>query len=171
MLVEMSIHHFDLIRALLGRDPVDVFGTSWNAPWSGFRGDVAAALRFTMDDGTPVLYEAYCRSSGDLTSWYGDVRAECADGAVTMVYPHLYLARRGATQELVAAPRTDLLRVGELQEGQTAALAEFLDATDAGRKPESGGAENLVSVAMVFAAADACRTGERRRIAEYLVGA
>ena len=34
LLVEMSIHHFDLIRALLGRDPVDVAGASWNTPWS-----------------------------------------------------------------------------------------------------------------------------------------
>ena len=168
LLVEMSIHHFDLVRALLGRDPVEVSGSSWNAPWSGFHGDVSASLRFTMDDGTPVLYEGYCRSSGDLTSWFGDVRAECADGAVTFVHPDLYLARRGADQQLVQAPRTDLLRVGDLQEGQTLAFREFLDATDAGRAPESVGAENLVSVAMVFAATDACRTGERRRIADYL---
>jgi hypothetical protein len=121
-----------------------------------------------MEDGTPALYEGYCRSSGDLTSWFGDVRAECADGAVTFVHPDLYLARRGADQQLVQAPRTDLLRVGDLQEGQTLAFREFLDATDAGRAPESVGAENLVSVAMVFAAADACRTGERRRIVDYL---
>ncbi len=51
---------------------------------------------------------------------------------------------------------------------QAEVLTEFLDALDAGRAPESSGAENLVSVAMVFAAADACRTGERRRIADYL---
>jgi predicted dehydrogenase len=169
LLVEMSIHHFDLIRALLGRDPLDVAGSSWNTSWSDFRGDVAASLRFTMDDGTPVLYEGYCRSSGDLTSWYGDIRAECAEGAVVMVYPSLYLARRGADQLQVRAPRTDLARVGDLQEGQTLALSEFLDATDAGRKPESVGEENLVSVAMVFAASDACRTGERRRIGDYLL--
>lgn len=168
LLVEMSIHHFDLIRALLGRDPVDVSGTSWNTPWSGFAGDVAASLRFTMEGGIPVIYEGYCRSSGDLTSWYGDIRAECADGVVTMVFPHLYLAGRGADQLHVAAPRRDLMRVGDLQEGQTASFREFLDATDRGRVPESSGAENLVSVAMVFAAADACRTGERRWIADYL---
>jgi predicted dehydrogenase len=168
LLVEMSIHHFDLIRALLRRDPVDVAGFSWNTPWSDFAGDVAASLRFTMEGGVPVIYEAYCRSSGDLTSWYGDIRAECADGAVTMVFPQLYLAGRGADQLHVSAPRQDLMRVGDLQEGQTASFREFLDAIDQRRAPESSATENLTSVAMVFAAADACRSGERRLIADYV---
>jgi hypothetical protein len=85
-----------------------------------------------------------------------------------MVFPHLYLARRGANQLHVTAPRQELLRVGELEEGQVASFREFLDAIDEGRAPESSAAENLTSVAMVFAAADACRSGERRRIADYL---
>jgi predicted dehydrogenase len=168
LLVEMSIHHFDLLRALLGRDPVDVVGTSWNAPWSGFRGDVAASLRFTFEGGLPVIYEGYCRSSGDLTSWFGDVRAEGENGTLTFVHPSLYLAGRGADQLQVAAPRADLARVGDLQDGQTLAFDEFVDAVAAGRQPESSGADNLISVAMLFAAVDACHGGERRRIADYL---
>ncbi|MBM4418123.1 MAG: Gfo/Idh/MocA family oxidoreductase [Chloroflexi bacterium] len=168
LLVEMSIHHFDLLRALLGGDPIDVAGTSWNTPESGFRGDVAASLVFRFAGNVPVVYEGYCRSSGDLTSWYGDIRAECDRGAIVMVYPHLYLARRGADQTLVTAPRDHLEKVGDLQLGQAEVLTEFLDALDEGRAPESSGAENLISVAMVFAAADACRTGERRQIADYL---
>jgi predicted dehydrogenase len=172
LLVEMSIHHFDLLRALLGREPVSVAGASWNTPWSGFEGDVAASLRFTFEGGLPVLYEAYARSSGDLTSWYGDIRAECENGAVTFVHPSLYLARRGATQqEHVAAPRQDLVRAGGLEEGQTRAFEEFLDATEQGREPESAGRTNLVSVAMVFAAIDACRSGSVAQIADYVAWA
>jgi predicted dehydrogenase len=168
LLVEMSIHHFDLLRAVLGREPVDVSGSSWNAPWSGFQGDVAAQLRFTFEDGLPVLYDAYCRSSGDLTSWYGDIRAEGENGVVTFVYPSLYLARRGASQEHVIAPRQELGRAGDLQDGQSVVFEEFLDATDAGREPRSSARQNLTSVAMVFAASDACRTGTKREIGEYL---
>jgi predicted dehydrogenase len=168
LLVEMSIHHFDLLRALLGREPRAVAGASWNTPWSGFSGDVAAQLRFTFEGGLPVLYDAYCRSSGDLTSWYGDVRAEGERGAVTFVYPSVYVARRGASQEHVVAPRTELARAGDLQEGQALGFAEFLDATDQGREPESSGRRNLPSVAMVFAAVDACRSGQTREIGEYL---
>lgn len=168
LLVEMSIHHFDLLRALIGRDPVDVVGSSWNTPGSGFAGDTAASLRFTFEGGLPVLYEGYCRSSGDLTSWYGDIRAEGETGALTFIHPSLYLARRGADQQHVVAPRSDLARAGDLQEGQTHALREFISAVNDSRVPESSGEENLVSVAMLFAAVDSCHSGERRRIADYL---
>lgn len=168
LLIEMSIHHFDLLRALIGREPVHVAGSSWNTPWSGFEGDVAAQLRFTFDGGLPVLYDAYCRSSGDLTSWYGDIRAEGESGVISFVYPSLYVARRGASQEHVVAPREDLGRAGDLQDGQSLVLEEFLSATDEGREPRSSGRRNLASVAMVFAAIDACRSGGRRQIGEYL---
>ena len=50
----MSIHHFDLLRALLGRNALTVSGRSWNWAWSGFAGDVAASLLFTMEDDVPV---------------------------------------------------------------------------------------------------------------------
>ena len=161
LLVEMSIHHFDLLRALLGRDPVSVAGSSWNAPWSGFAGDVAASLRFTFEGELPVVYDAYCRSSGDLTSWFGDIRAEGERGAVTFVNPSLYLARRGADQGHVAAPRQDLARCGDLQDGQRLAFEEFLSALEDGREPETSGRDNLKSVGMVFGAIEACRTGLR----------
>jgi predicted dehydrogenase len=168
LLIEMSIHHFDLLRALTGREPIDVRGRSWNAPGSGFAGDIAASLCFTMSGGLPVIYEGYCRSSGDLTSWYGDIRAEGDTGTVTMVHPSLYIAGRGADQMHVAAPRQDLMRVGDLQDGQLRTLTEFVDAIEGGREPESSAAANLGSLAMLFAAVDACRTGSVHRIADYL---
>ena len=34
LVVDMAIHHFDLMRFLLDRDPVAVSGRSWNPPWS-----------------------------------------------------------------------------------------------------------------------------------------
>lgn len=166
LLVEMSIHHFDLLRALLGRDAVEVSGRSWNWAWSGFAGDVAASLVFTMTGGLPVVYEANCISSGDLTAWYGEIRAEGETGTLTMVYPHLYLARRGADQVQVAGPREDLMAVSEPDAGQPAVLAELLDSVEQGRPAETSGEDNLRTMAMLFAAVDACRTGARRRIDE-----
>ena len=66
------------------------------------------------------------------------------------------------------ATRRDLARAGDLQEGQALAFEEFLDATEQGREPESSGRQNLLSVATVFAAVDACRSGQARRISEYI---
>jgi predicted dehydrogenase len=167
LLVEMSIHHFDLIRALLGQDAVTVAGRSWNWPWSDFASDVAASLVFTMSDGRPVVYEANCISAGDLTSWYGDIRAEGESGALTMVYPRLYVARRGADQTHVAGLRQDLMVVTDPQAGQDLLWREYLDALDAGRPTETAIEDNLLTMAMLFAAVDACHTGAERRVADY----
>lgn len=168
LLVEMSIHHFDLLRALLGRDAVEVSGRSWNWAWSGFAGDVAASLVFTMAGGLPVVYEANCISSGDLTSWYGEIRAEGETGTLTMIYPHLYLARRGADQVQVAGPRADLMTVSAPDAGQPAVLAELLDSIEQGRPAETSGEDNLRTMAMLFAAVDACHSGKRHQVADYL---
>jgi predicted dehydrogenase len=75
LFVEMSIHHFDLMRALLGCDPISVWAESWNPPWSGFKGDVVGTARFRFAGGTTVLYHANKISRGDLTSWYEIGRA------------------------------------------------------------------------------------------------
>jgi predicted dehydrogenase len=168
LLVEMSIHHFDLLRALLGRDAVAVSGRSWNWAWSEFAGDVAASLVFTMEGGVPVVYEGNCISSGDLTSWYGDIRAEGEHGALTMVFPRLYIARRGANQNHVAGLREDLMVVTEPDAGQPVLFNELLDAIEAGRPAETAAEDNLRTMAMLFAAVDACHSGESRVVEDYV---
>lgn len=167
LFVEMSIHHFDLLRALLGRDPVSVWAESWNPPWSGFKGDIVGTARFRFEGGASVLYHANKISRGDLTSWYGDIVAEGERGTVSMVYP-LYVTRMGARQTAPRGPQTDLLAVTDPQAGQVAALAEFLDAIEQRRAPETSVEDNMTSVAMLFAAIDAAHQGCERSIADYL---
>ena len=133
LFVEMSIHHFDLMRALLGGDPVSVWAESWNPPWSGFKGDIVGTARFRFEGGVSVLYHGNKISRGDLTSWYGDIVAEGEHATLSMVYPRLYLTRRGARQTAPVGPQTDLMAASDPQAGQDAALAEFLDAIAQGR--------------------------------------
>jgi predicted dehydrogenase len=169
LFVEMSIHHFDLMRALLGRDPVSVWAESWNPPWSGFKGDIVGTVRFRFEGDVPVLYHGNKISRGDLTSWYGDIVAEGEQATLTMAYPRLYVTRMGATPNAPIGPQTDLMTVTEAQRGQDAALAEFLDAIEQGRLPETSVEDNLKSVAMVLAAADSAHRHEERRLEDYLV--
>ena len=167
LLVEMSIHHFDLLRALLGRNAVDVMGRSWNWAWSDFAGDVAACLVFTMEDDVPLIYEGNCLCAGEQTSWYGEVRAEGERGTITMRSPRLYITPRGSTRPGAALP-ADLMAVTTPHDGQAVALAEFLNSIEQDRPAETSVEDNQQSMAMLFAAVDACHTGTRRAIADYL---
>src|SRR5712664_2820559 len=42
LLVDMSIHHFDLLRLILDREPERIYCETWNPQWSGFSGPSAA---------------------------------------------------------------------------------------------------------------------------------
>ena len=86
-----------------------------------------------------------------------------------MVFPRLYAARRGANQTHVAGLREDLAVVTDSHAGQVESFAEMLDAIEQQRPPHTSGDDNLRTMAMLFAAIDACHSGERRSIADYLI--
>lgn len=169
LFIEMSIHHFDLIRALLGRNPVSVWADSWNTPHSQFSGDIMGMAHFTMEGKFPVTYHADAISSGDMTDWYGEIRAIGATGTLTMLYPDLYIGQKGADHGNRNAPRDEVMPVSSPQEGQLAAFTEFLEAIENRRVPESSGIDNLNSLAMVFAAIDSSRDQTVKQISDYLL--
>ena len=53
--LDMSIHHFDLIRAATGRDVHGVYARSWRVPDSEFVHDPAVAALLELDGGVPVI--------------------------------------------------------------------------------------------------------------------
>src|SRR4029079_6014956 len=126
-----SIHHFDLMRALLGRDPVSVWAETWNAPWSAFKGDIFALAPLQFEGDMTVLYYGNKVSRGNITSWYGEVTAEGEDATLTVDYPRLYLTRMGATYMYNQGPQQDVMRAtDELPYGASnhAVFQEFYDA-------------------------------------------
>ena len=168
LFLEMSIHHFDLMRALLGRDATEVWATTWNTPYSTFYGDVTGLAHFIMQDDLPVTYHADAVASGDMTDWYGEIRAVGETGTLTMVFPDLYIARKGADHEERIAPREAVMTVSQPQEGQRRVLEEFIMAVAEGRQPESDVIDNIKSLAMVFGAIESSRDQQVKFIKDYL---
>ena len=70
--LDMSIHHFDLIRAATGRDVQNVYARSWRVPDSPFVHDPAVAALLDLEGGVPVVYEGDWATFGPETSWNGD---------------------------------------------------------------------------------------------------
>lgn len=172
LMLEMSIHHFDLLRALLGRDPVSVWAETWNAPWSRFKGDVFAIVRFKFEGDLPVIYYGNKVSRGRVTSWYGDVTAEGENATLTVQYPRLYKTRLGGSYTFEQGPQEDIMiATDERPAGATnhAVFEEFYAAIKEGRQAESSIEDNLKSMAMVTAAIDSARMGTERQIADYLI--
>src|SRR5205807_6201604 len=66
LLVDMSIHHFDLLRLILGREADSLSWEACNPPWSGLRGR-AAAVPPTTCDSVVVSYADCWISAGRST--------------------------------------------------------------------------------------------------------
>jgi predicted dehydrogenase len=82
LLLDMAIHHFDLMRYVLDQEPTNVVCRAWNPPWSNFRDPATAAAVISFNRGAVVSYQGSWVSTAPDTTWAGDWQIECADGEI-----------------------------------------------------------------------------------------
>src|SRR5712692_9560343 len=161
LLVDMSIHHFDLMRLILGREPQRVSCEAWNPAWSGFDGPCAAVATIVFDGGLVVSDRASWISAGPSTPYAGEWRMDFEGGEVLWTSrgedssdaDRVVLRPRGGKPKTLVLPR--LRRID-----RWASLAEFASAVRSGREPESSGRENLGSIALMTAAVESATRRE-----------
>jgi predicted dehydrogenase len=160
--IDMAIHHVDMLRMVTGREVARVDARGWGAPDGPFRHDASVAALLELDDGTPVAYEGTWTEARNETSWNGEWELIGAAGRATWSGPvnaslrgNVRLARTGEPFERVALPR---LRAVD----RTAILVEVRTAVDSGRVPETAATDNLRSLAATLALARS--TDERRPV-------
>jgi predicted dehydrogenase len=163
LILDMSIHHFDLIRFMTGLDPVAVYAREYNPKGSWYKGDAAASCIFEMSDNAIFTYRASWCGEGCDTSWNGDWRLVGDRG--TLLYHH--------DQEPVGQavdgdggfyrPMRDVV-ISESPLQATlfhGGLLEMLNFLRTGKKPQTECHDNIKSLAMVFSAIDSSKKGRR----------
>lgn len=170
LLVDMSIHHFDLLRYVLGREVTAITCRTWDPAWSLFSGPSEGVAVIECGDDLTASYRASWVSSGVRTTWAGEWRMDFADGEVWWTSrgdgPEGWRSddvrvRRGRTLETLVLPkvrRTD--RAGS--------LTEFVTAITEGRQPVISGRDNIGSLATTYAAVEASRTRQPVQLADWL---
>lgn len=157
LIIDMSIHHFDMMRYFLESDPAFVYGRSWNPMHSWFKGDASASVLFSFKSGAVVSYNASWCSAAQETSWGGTWRIECEKAIVVMRNEQVYLQRKDdPNNELV---QIELLPVDKV--AQPYLLNEFYEAVTLGKQPMTTCQDNIHSLAMVFNAVESFKTGAR----------
>ncbi len=156
LLVEGTVHHFDVHRALTGSDPATIYARTWNPPWGEYDGDSTALILIDMQNGTRVLWEGAKANASTLNEWHSAyVRAECEHGTLRLEAPDLRVLRGDPP----VAEELPLLPGGPW--GNALIAEQFCDWV-AGRRadhPTEVG-DNLQCAAMVFAAIESSRTGQ-----------
>jgi len=91
MLEDMSIHHFDIMRFLLGREVVEVSAQSFRPEWSWFTGNPTASVSLLFEDNIFVNYFACWVSRGKETTWNGDIRIAGEYGAIELINDQVHV--------------------------------------------------------------------------------
>ena len=153
LIIDMSIHHFDLMRFFLGSDPLSVFGRSWNPPWSWFKGDASASVTLAFANNVIVSYNGSWCSQGHETPWNAHWRFECAKGVVFMQEDQVYT-------QLTNQPPVLVEPVQLARTGQAYLLQEFYEAVTTGKPPVTTCQDNIKSLGIVFDVVQSFETGQ-----------
>lgn len=145
---DMMVHHFDMLRYVLGVEPVSVQAITWNHPWGWHKGDAAHAIVFRFPDGLVATHVSCGCAVGSQTGWNGDWRIEGPQGSIDWDKEKMWHTHLHRTGEPF---RREIERV-HVPPAEQAILDEFFAAIRERRDPECSAKDNLRSLAMVFAA-------------------
>ena len=164
LLLDMAIHSFDAARLISGADPVSVYCKEWNPAGSWYDHDASAIAVYEMSDGIVYAYRGSWCSEGLNTTWECDWRIVGDKGSVTWDGAERFRAEtvagtggfRSEMSSVEMPPQDPADRVG----GHAGQIADFLDCVQSGRVPETAGADNIKSLAMVFGAIESAAQGK-----------
>lgn len=168
LLIEGTVHHFDVFRALTGANAESVFTMSWNPPWGEFKGDSTALVTMRMENGVHCLYEGAKANASTMNGWTNEYfRAECEHGTLELDNRTLRVLEGPAWDAPTATP----LPLLERDAWMNPWLAEMFCDWAAGRRADHPTAldDNIHCAALLFAAVESAHTGMPVNVARYLL--
>lgn len=169
LLLDMSIHTFDMARCLAEADPLAVYCKEWRPRGSWHDGSASAVCIFEMSGDVVYTYRGSWCAVGCSTDWNAEWRALGERG--TAVWDggeelHAEVVTAGPPND--PASRLDVIvpppPSGEAED-VAAVIADFVSCLQTGAVPETVCTDNVKSLAMVHAAVESARTGARVEIA------
>ncbi|SEN08362.1 Gfo/Idh/MocA family protein [Paenibacillus sp. OV219] len=170
MLLEMAVHHIDMIRYLFDTNIRTVSGKTWNIEGSMYNGHPNVQAGMQLDNGMPVFYLGSLVSKGLSSPWEGEWRVQCQDGSV-----HLgdlgqgygvYIVDQQQNKRYVSYEDGPL---PDSMQGIHSVLAEFAARIQDGAEPALSGRDNLHTLAALIAFADSSESGVVKYPESYIV--
>ncbi len=161
LILDMAIHHFDLLRYLLDDDVDEVSATSIDTPWNWNQGDASVMAQLRLKGGAMANYFGSWVSTGWETGWNADWRIEGAKGVALIERDTVYFSGNAGRRRKVPLVKMPLIH-------QDCLLDTFAKALDSGEEPETGGDRNLNSLATTHAVVLAAKQKRRVQVRELL---
>ena len=166
LLIEGTVHHFDMLRALSGSDAKSVYALTWNPPWGEYKGDSTALITLEMQNGVRCLYEGAKANASTLNGWCEDyLRAECESGTLELDRRWLRVLKGGPWDR----PLAQDLPLLQQPVWKNAWLAEmFCQWLQGGAQPPNHLEDNIQCVALLFAAIESAHTRQPVDVQAFL---
>ena len=166
LLIEGTVHHFDILRALSGANARTVHALTWNPSWGEYAGDSTGLILLEMENGVKCLYEGAKANASTLNGWGNDyLRAECRDGTLELDRRWLRVLRGGPGER----PLAEDLPLLQQPVWTNPWLAElFVNWLNGGPAPQNTIDDNLHCCALLFAAIESAHTGRVVDVQDYL---
>jgi predicted dehydrogenase len=149
LLQDVSIHHLDAIRYIVGSEARRLFAWNFNPRFSRFHGKAAVNIQIEMENGVPVTYSGNLQARGKETDWLGAWRVEGTRG-VLYLDENLHLSLSGETVPYVNSGKSS----------QELVLEDFLRALDTGQTPETLAVDYLKTQSLVHYAMKSSQIGK-----------
>lgn len=162
LLLNQAIHHFDVMRFLVGADPTAVTAHLWDPAWNGASGPTCAEATFLFPGDVRVHYSGSYVARGSRTSFNGLWRLEGSKGQLVLDEDeNVVLHRDGRAHALFRKEQ------GE-RHPEVRLCQDFLRSVESGRPCPTHGEDNLRTLAMVFAVEMSARLGRTVALSELL---
>ena len=170
MLLEQSIHHFDLLRYCYGSEVESLVADSWRPSWSTYEKDCCVSVLFRFENGARVNYLGTWTASWNKMgfSWRTEFtsgvliqRSQFDDLARIDFEPELGLsgARFKTEDEAEPCRVEDLPPCIPFIDDSRLLLAEFTKAVSGEAEPVTTGRDHLHSLCLVQACIESFETG------------
>ncbi|MGI9253355.1 MAG: Gfo/Idh/MocA family protein, partial [Thermomicrobiales bacterium] len=162
LVIDMTIHHADLLRMLTGQEVISLDARGWRIPDSPYLHDPAVSALMTLSDGAVARYEGNWAAHEPETSWNGDWEVLGDEGILSWtggvddsMTGEVTLQRWGEAPRALSLPDLPFVdRAGTLE--------AFRRSVDEGLTPETSGRDNLGSLRIVLGMAEAVERAERQ---------
>jgi predicted dehydrogenase len=167
LLVDMAIHHLDLIRAVTGKKIAKVTAHTFRPGWSWYQHQPGLKMLLELEDATPFSYSGDWSALGRQTTWNGAWRLQCERGSIHLEDDRIAIARCARWGKDASEQAVDKDEVA--QNGQARLLADFASAIRTATPAETSGADNLWSFGAVIAGVKSAKDGGRAIAVEELL--
>ena len=169
LLLDMAIHTLDAARFMAGKTPLAVYCHESNPRGSWYRAGSSANAIFEFSDDVVFTYRGSWVAEGANTSWESAWRFIGTKGTLTWDGAEAFVASvvtgtDGFMRDVAPVDIPEAADPGQTY-GHASVIADFLDAIESGRAPETASNDNIKSLAMVFAAIESAKSRQRVTIA------